>query len=154
MQQKIGKHPIFKKEVRGMKKIILGIVGILAILIIIFLLQSAPIDPSAYTPPKSQELAGVLAPNNLLQKAELLALGKINGPEEVAVDSQGRVYGGTQDGKIMCLLLDGKLETFAETKGRSGHLSGWSSLQVHRCLGYFQRWDYLFYGCKLQVWAK
>jgi len=101
-----------------MKKIILGIVGILAILIIIFLLQSAPIDPSAYTPPKSQKLAGVLAPNNLLQKAELLALGKINGPEEVAVDSQGRVYGGTQDGKIMCLLLDGKLETFAETKGR------------------------------------
>ena len=101
-----------------MKKIILGIVGILAILIIIFLLQSAPIDPAAYTPPESQELAGVLAPNNLLQKAELLALGKINGPEEVAVDSQGRVYGGTQDGKIMRLLPDGKLETFAETKGR------------------------------------
>jgi sugar lactone lactonase YvrE len=53
-----------------------------------------------------------------LQKAELLALGKINGPEEVAVDSQGRVYGGTQDGKIMRLLTDGKLEIFAETKGR------------------------------------
>ncbi|MCK5134217.1 MAG: SMP-30/gluconolactonase/LRE family protein [Bacteroidales bacterium] len=45
-------------------------------------------------------------------------MGKINGPEEVAVDSQGHVYGGTQDGKIMCLLPDGKLETFAETKGR------------------------------------
>ena len=40
---------------------------------IIFLPQSAPIDPAAYTLPKSQELAGVLAPNNLLQKAELLA---------------------------------------------------------------------------------
>ncbi len=101
-----------------MKKILLGIVGIPAILIIIFLLQPAPIDPAAYTPPKSQKLAGALAPNNLLQKAELLALGKINGPEEVAVDSQGRIYGGTQDGKIMCLLPDGKLETFAETKGR------------------------------------
>jgi len=93
-----------------MKKIILGIVGILAILIIIFVLQSAPIDPAAYTPPKSQKLAGVLEPNNLLQKAELLALGKINGPEEVAVDSQGRIYGGTQDGKIMRLLPDGKLD--------------------------------------------
>jgi len=118
MKQKIEKHPIFKKEGRSMKKIILAIVGILAILIIIFLLQSAPIDPAAYTPSESIELAGVLAPNNLLQKAELLALGKINGPEEVAVDSQGRVYGGTQDGKIMCLLPDGKLDTFAETKGR------------------------------------
>jgi sugar lactone lactonase YvrE len=101
-----------------MKKIIFGIIGILVILIIIFLLQSAPIDPAAYTPPKSQELAGVLTPNNLLQKAELLALGKINGPEEVAVDTQDRVYGGTQDGKIMRLLPDGRLETFAETKGR------------------------------------
>lgn len=101
-----------------MKKIILGIAGILVILFIVFFLQSAPVDPAAYTPPKSPELTGVLAPNNLLQKTELLALGKINGPEEVAVDSQGRVYGGTQDGKIMRLLPDGRLETFAETNGR------------------------------------
>lgn len=101
-----------------MKKIIIGVVGILLILIIIFLLKSAPIDPEAFTPPIPQELAGVLAPNNLLHKAELLAIGKINGPEEIAVDSQGRVYGGTEEGKIMRLLSDGKLETFAETKGR------------------------------------
>ncbi len=101
-----------------MKKAILGVVGILVILVAIFLLQSAPIDPAAYTPPKAPELSGVLAPNNLLQKAELLAQGKINGPEEVAVDGQGRVYGGTQDGKIMRLLADGKPEVFAETKGR------------------------------------
>ena len=101
-----------------MKKVIIGAVGIPAILIIIFLLQSAPIAPAAYTPPESQDLAGVLASNNLLQKAELLALGKINGPEEVAMDSKGRVYGGTQDGKIMRLLPNGKLYTFADTKGR------------------------------------
>jgi sugar lactone lactonase YvrE len=101
-----------------MKKIILGIVGILSILIIFFLLQSAPIDPAAYTPPDSQALTGVLSANNLLQSADLLALGKINGPEEVAIDSEGRVYGGTQDGKIMRLLPDGKIDTFAETQGR------------------------------------
>jgi sugar lactone lactonase YvrE len=101
-----------------MKKIILGILGILVILVVIFLLQSAPIDSAAYTPPKAPGLTGVLAPNHLLQKAELLAQGKINGPEEVAVDSQGRVYGGTQGGKTLRLLRDGKLEIFAETKGR------------------------------------
>ncbi len=101
-----------------MKKSILGIVGILVLLIVLFLFQSAPIEPAAYTPPKAPDLSGVLAPNELLQKAELLALGKINGPEEIALDSQGRVYGGTQDGKIMRLLPDGKLEVFAETKGR------------------------------------
>lgn len=101
-----------------MKKIIFAIVGILAVLIIVFLFQSAPIDPVAYAPPKPPKLTGVLAPNNLLQKTEILALGKINGPEEVAVDNQGRVYGGTQDGKIMRLLPDGRLEIFAETGGR------------------------------------
>ena len=104
-------------ENRSMKKMLLGIVLILSLLIMIFILKPAPIDPSAFTPPISQKLTGVLEPNNLLQNAELLALGKIYGPEEVAVDSQGRVYGGTQDGKIM-RLLDGKLEIFAETKGR------------------------------------
>lgn len=101
-----------------MKKIVFGVVGILAILIIVFLSQTAPIDPAAYSPPKSPELAGVRGPNNLLQKAELLALGEIDGPEEVAVDNQGRIYGGTQDGKIMRLLPEGKLEIFADTKGR------------------------------------
>jgi sugar lactone lactonase YvrE len=101
-----------------MKKVILGIVGILVLLIVVFLVQSAPIDPAAYTPARAPELGGVLAPNNLLQSAELLARGKINGPEEVAVDGQGRVYGGTQDGKILRLLPDGRLEVFAETKGR------------------------------------
>ena len=101
-----------------MKKIIVGIAGLLAIPVIIFLLQPAPVDPAAYTPPKAPELSGVLAPNHLLQKSELLALGEIHGPEEVAVDSQGRVYGGTMEGKIMRLLSDGKLEAFADTKGR------------------------------------
>lgn len=101
-----------------MHKLTLGMVGILAILFISFLLQTAPIDPAAYSPPKSQALTGVLAPNKLLQKAELLALGKIDGPEEVAVDSQGRVYVGTQDGKILCLLPEGNLNLFADTQGR------------------------------------
>ncbi|NWF55131.1 MAG: SMP-30/gluconolactonase/LRE family protein [Syntrophaceae bacterium] len=101
-----------------MKKGVLGILGILVLFILFFLFQSAPIDPAAYAPLKGPELAGVLAPNHLLQQAELLAQGKINGPEEVALDSQGRVYGGTQDGKIIRLLPDGKLEVFAETQGR------------------------------------
>ncbi len=100
------------------EKVLLGAVGMIIILILIFFLQPANIDPAAYTPLKPLELSGVLASNSLLQKAELLAVGRINGPEEVAVDRQGRIYGGTQDGKIMRLLPDGQLEIFAETNGR------------------------------------
>ena len=101
-----------------MKKIILWSVGIMVIFTIFFILQPAPIDPAAYTPADAPEFLGVLEANNLLQKAELLAVGEIQGPEEVAVDSHGRIYAGTQDGKIMRLLPDGHLEVFAETKGR------------------------------------
>jgi len=101
-----------------MKRITLTIAGISAILFIAFLFWPAPIDPAAYAPSKPQELSGVLEVNNLLQKSKLLAQGKVYGPEEVAIDSEGRIYGGTQDGKIIRLLPDGKVETFAITKGR------------------------------------
>ena len=101
-----------------MNKFIFGITGILAILIIIVVFISSPISSVAYSPSSPPELSGVLTANNLLQKAELLAVGEIDGPEELVVDSQGRVYGGTQDGKIMLLMSDDKLDVFAETYGR------------------------------------
>jgi sugar lactone lactonase YvrE len=101
-----------------MKKFFAFFLLAIIVLIAIFLLLPAPINPIAYNPPPKPELKGVLAPNNLLLKAELLALGKINGPEEVAVDKKGLVYGGTEEGRIMRLFPDGKMETFAETKGR------------------------------------
>ena len=76
-----------------MKKIIIGICGFLAIIMAIFLFQSPPIDPAAYTPARPQPPTGTLIPNTLLNEAELLAKGKINGPEDLAMDSQGRIYG-------------------------------------------------------------
>jgi sugar lactone lactonase YvrE len=105
----------------GMNKFVfglIGLIGVLGILILMVVFTSAPISPVTYASSPPPELSGVLAANNLLQKAELLALGEIDGPEEVAVDSQGRVYMGTQDGKIMILTSDGKLDVFAETNGR------------------------------------
>ena len=102
-----------------MIKKVLIILLILACFPVVYIVsQTPPIDPAAYSPPAKPPLTGVLAPNDLLNKAELLAQGKINGPEEVAVDAQGRIYGGTQDGKVMRLLPDGRLETFAVTTGR------------------------------------
>lgn len=94
--------------------LLLAVLGAVAFLF----LRSAPIDPAAYHPPTPPQLTGVLAPNNLLEKAELLAMGKISGPEEVALDGRGRIYCGTQDGKILRIEADGRIETFAETGGR------------------------------------
>jgi hypothetical protein len=45
-----------------MKKIIFWLAAILAILIIIFLVKAAPIDPAACTPPEAPELPKALWP--------------------------------------------------------------------------------------------
>lgn len=104
------------------KKIVLAAVGIVilsaAVILIVLSTIESPIDPVAYEAPEKPEMTGALEPNDLLQKAELLAQGKVNSPEEVAVDKNGRIYFGTPDGKISRLLPDGVIETFTTTGGR------------------------------------
>jgi len=100
------------------KKIVLAAVGIVILLIIILIALKSPVDPVAYNAPKKPAMTGVLAPNNLLQKAEILAKGKVDCPEEIAADEKGRLYFGTPAGTISRLLSNGVIETFATTGGR------------------------------------
>lgn len=81
-------------------------------------LAPSPIDPVIYDPPPAPPLTGDYAPNDKLRQAEILAAGKIQGPEDVDVDAEGRVYGGTKDGRIVRILADGTVEDFATTGGR------------------------------------
>lgn len=101
-----------------MKKL-LGLVVLLVVALAVYLaLTPSPIDPLAWTPPKAPAMTGVLEPNDTLMKAELLAQGQIVGPEDTAVDSQGHVFAGLDDGRIVRIGADGKAETFAQTGGR------------------------------------
>ncbi|PKN36936.1 MAG: gluconolactonase [Deltaproteobacteria bacterium HGW-Deltaproteobacteria-2] len=100
------------------KKIALAAVGIAILLIITLITLQSPVNPVAYNAPAKPAMTGVLAPNDLLQKAELLAKGQVNSPEEIAVDEKGRLYFGTPTGTISRLLSDGVIETFATTGGR------------------------------------
>jgi sugar lactone lactonase YvrE len=101
-----------------MKKLITPIFLIAVALLCYLLFWPTKIDPLAYTPPEKPEMTGVLSRNTELSRADLIAKGKINGPEDVVIDSEGRIYGGTQDGKITRVLTNGNVETFAETGGR------------------------------------
>ncbi len=83
--------------------------GVLALLVF----TPSPIDAASYSVEKQAPATAVLAVNNDLLDAELLAKGEISGPEDIAIDSQGRVYGGTDDGKIMRLTGD-TLELFVD----------------------------------------
>ena len=100
------------------KRILFAALVVAIVAVVSFLTRKAPVDPAVYEPPPKPGMVGVLEPNNALKRAELLALGKIVGPEDVDVDNRGRVYGGTQDGKIIRIRTDGELEVFAETGGR------------------------------------
>lgn len=101
-----------------MKKIFLGAFTGTMVLGIALLLSPSPIDSAAWTPPVAPKLADVTVANNLLVSADLLAKGNIYGPEDVAVDQQGRLYGGTQDGLIKRVLTNGTVETWVNTHGR------------------------------------
>jgi sugar lactone lactonase YvrE len=102
-----------------MKRIILRLLIILIVGSIAYLfLWPVPIDPVAWNPPPMPELNGVYAQNSELAKIERL---NVNGyaPEDVAFDSQDRIYCGTDDGHIFRFQPDGtRPEVFSHTYGR------------------------------------
>jgi sugar lactone lactonase YvrE len=101
--------------------------GALIVLIVLYLcFWPVPIDPIAWTPPTSPSLTGQYQSNSLLAQTERLSLGNDGAaagagfaPEDVALDSTGRIYAGLDDGRIMRLQSDGtKPEVFSNTGGR------------------------------------
>ena len=95
--------------------------ALLAIVVLVLgylLLWPVPINPVAWTPPPAPDLTGVYAQNSELSKTERL---RIEGdkPEDVAFDSQDRIYCGDDRGHIFRFQSDGtRPELFADTKGR------------------------------------
>ena len=101
------------------RKILLGFLALLGVLVLYLLLWPVPIDPEAWTPPEAPKLEGVYATNTRLSGVERLRGGMGHKPEGVAIDSQGRIYSGMEDGRIVRWKQDGGgPELFAETGGR------------------------------------
>ena len=94
--------------------------GLLVLFLLLggFLLAPPPIDAQAWQPPVPQPMTGMLAPNEHLRDAELLALGQVYGPEDTTVNSDGVVFAGTQDGYIVRVFPDGRVENWLSTEGR------------------------------------
>ncbi|HKP38483.1 MAG TPA: SMP-30/gluconolactonase/LRE family protein [Pyrinomonadaceae bacterium] len=102
-----------------MKRIILRLLVTLVVGGIGYLLLwPVPIDPVAWNPPTAPELTGIYAQNNELAKTERLNVNS-EAPEDVAFDSQDRIYTGAADGHIFRLQPDGsRPEVFSHTYGR------------------------------------
>src|SRR6266550_1070947 len=99
----------------------------LIILVIVYLtVFPVPISPVAWNPPQAPALMGQYQQNSQLTVVEHLSLGTGDAhpgtgfaPEDVAIDSQDRIYTGLDDGRIMRLQADGtRPEQFSNTHGR------------------------------------
>jgi sugar lactone lactonase YvrE len=116
-----------------MKRTILrSILGLIILGLAYLLLWPVPINPVAWTPPPAPELTGVYQQNNALANVERLRIDG-NNPEDVAFDSQDRIYCGDDRGRIFRFQPDGtKPELFADTRGRPLGLvfDSWGNLIV------------------------
>jgi sugar lactone lactonase YvrE len=102
-----------------LKRFLLFFVGLVALVVLYFLLWPVPISPQAWTPPPAPTLSGQYQQNSLLAGTERLLLGSGYAPEDVALDAENRIYAGLDDGRIMRLQADGTHpEVFSNTHGR------------------------------------
>jgi hypothetical protein len=77
------------------KKIVTAIVLLVISAALAYLLFApVPIQPGAWTPPAAPALTGQYERNTRLSPVEKLSLGDGHKPEDIALDSQGRIYAG------------------------------------------------------------
>ena len=83
------------------------------------LLWPIAVSPASWTPPRGPDLVGPYAQNNRLAGIQKLETGGGFAPEDVALDSGGRIYAGLDNGRVVRLQPDGtQPEGFANTHGR------------------------------------
>ena len=100
-------------------KIIRYVLGLIFLMVIYLIAWPVSIDPVAWDPPFAPALEGKYAVNNYLAAVNIIHTNEANGPEDVDVDNEGRIYGGFLDGRIIRFSPNGEnLGVFANTKGR------------------------------------
>ncbi len=97
------------------------IVKLTLLAIIIFpvgwlLFSPVPFDPLPQTIAPSRAGQAPFISNNLLAAADKVTVGE--GPEGVAIDAQGRIVTGLEDGRIIRQERDGSINVIGETGGR------------------------------------
>ncbi len=100
------------------RRIARGVFGLLVLVVGYLLFWPSPIDPVPYEPPPIPKLAGPTEPNDRLASAELIAAGKVDGPEDIEVDAEGRIFTGLADGRVVRIDTDGTVASLANTGGR------------------------------------
>ncbi|HKY27671.1 MAG TPA: SMP-30/gluconolactonase/LRE family protein [Pyrinomonadaceae bacterium] len=102
-----------------LKRLFLFLLVLIVVLLAYLLFWPVPISPAAWTPPPPPPLTGVYEQNSKLANVQRLSVGPGFAPEDVAIDAEGRIYSGLDDGRIMRLEADGTNPSlFVDTHGR------------------------------------
>ena len=102
-----------------LKKILITAVVIICVIILYFIAWPVPIAPIAWEAPPNPSYTGPFAANDHLKNIETFQIEGNHGPEDIALDEQGRIYAATHEGNIVRLNPDGSnAENWANTKGR------------------------------------
>jgi sugar lactone lactonase YvrE len=105
-----------------MFRIVSVVIGLVVVLLAGYLIfWPVPIEPQAFDVPANPGFTGVYEENNLLTDGERLAEGLVHGPEDTAMDLDGLLYTGLEDGRIVRFDPDdaqGRFEEVANTGGR------------------------------------
>jgi len=101
------------------KNLLYSVLAAFAVVAIIVFLVPSPIEPAAWRPAPTPKQEGALRPNALLADAELLGQGKLQQPEDIAFDEQGRLYAGNGGGTIQRFDPErpNEVDSFATTGG-------------------------------------
>jgi sugar lactone lactonase YvrE len=102
-----------------LKKILLILVVIIIAIVLYFIAWPVSIAPVAWEAPPNPGYTGPFAVNSRLKGIETLPISGNHGPEDIALDSQGRIYAATHEGNIVRLNSDGSnAENWVNTNGR------------------------------------
>jgi len=102
-----------------LKRILWSLLVIIIVIILYLLVWPVPIDPIAWKAPPNPGYTNSFAVNERLKGIETFSIADNHGPEDIALDSQGRIYAATHEGRIVRLNADGSNpENWVETKGR------------------------------------
>jgi sugar lactone lactonase YvrE len=101
------------------KMILWSILVIIILIILYFLVWPVPIDPVSWEVPPNPGYTGSFAKNEKLKGIETFSIANNHGPEDIALDSQKRIYAATHEGQIVRLNADGSNpQNWVNTKGR------------------------------------
>lgn len=102
-------------------KNILIICGAVVLALLLYLrFWPVPVEPVAWEAPPNPGFTGAFEANKKLAGLRLVSLpGTDHGPEDIALDAQGRIYTGTEEGNIFRFAPDGTSpELWLNTGGR------------------------------------